>query len=194
MDAMTQITGTEMETRDNAEKSNGRLTQMDIIQVNKLLEQHCRTIGELADYDAGWDDARVVEECGVPYATLQSVANFRRRRFGRLRVVSPPKPKTVESDLETQIENLRLGHHGLSAHVQKVVLSLSDRLKKIEAFLAQATIEDERMGKLEGEMQSLMNAMTEPAGNQGALREAIDKLWLAIKPIQQIAAVTPFRA
>jgi len=82
------------------------LTQKERFQLQKLLETVLEENGEFVEYNAGWNDIRVAQECGVQ---PNIVKNTRTRTFGVLYRHSPePSKATRIVALEAQVAQLQV--------------------------------------------------------------------------------------
>ena len=82
------------------------MTQKDRFQLQKLLETVLEENGEFVEYNAGWNDIRVAQECGVQ---PNIVKNTRTRTFGVLYRHSPePSKATRIVALEAQVAQLQV--------------------------------------------------------------------------------------
>ena len=79
------------------------MTQKDRFQLQKLLETVLEENGELVEYQDGWNDARVAQECGCD---PKIVRNTRARTFGNLFRQAPQRVTRIVA-LEAQVAELQ---------------------------------------------------------------------------------------
>lgn len=81
------------------------MTQKDRFQLQKLLISVLEANGDLVEYQDGWNDARVAQECGCD---PKIVVNTRARTFGNLfRQAVYPQRATRIVALEAQVAELQ---------------------------------------------------------------------------------------
>ena len=79
------------------------MTQKDRFQLQKLLDSVLEENGDLVEYQDGWNDARVAQECGCD---PKIVRNTRARTFGNL--FQAPQRVTRIVALEAQVAELQV--------------------------------------------------------------------------------------
>ena len=80
------------------------MTQKDRFQLQKLLDSVLKANGDLVEYQDGWNDARVAQECGCD---PKIVRNTRARTFGNLFRQAPQQVTRIVA-LEAQVAELQV--------------------------------------------------------------------------------------